>query len=858
MKNTCTSLLVTLLLVPSFLRAVVPASSGVFGNPSGNASAGSSLALNDRYVLRGAPEAAVNGVANAGEVEVFDAGTRKLLRVLRMPQPTVDGCLGSSLALFGNVVYAGAPGSDTGAGPDGGSVFAFDARTGKLLWAHHNQTANEKLGGAALAVFGPYLAVGVPQGRATGLAPLKSGYVKLLHQKDGSLFSVLTKPNAAADDQMGFSLASSGATLAAGIPGDDTAWQNAGAVLLARLYSTDPISVVPAKISYHMGRSVALHGDWLLAGGDDYHVQVFSAMTRDHVRTLSLGPNVEDVYLGRALAVAGDYAVVSGSGMFSHEGLAHFFDLRGAENQPETSLAFNHMRPVFAAYDGRLLVADKMPQPQAHDYIGIHKGWNSGLQELATAGPDSDVGALLQDGAVNAQGKAMFGLVLGGGKKGPTQRLAMSTLGNDAGVVVAAGDAFGPQKIRRHESLQMNGFARGLLSVRLAPSGALAVLEDNGSMVSVLMMEGGLVIGGATLSRIHAFNQPSQFNDSPSLAQRATALAGLKRGTGDATAANDSLICTPGGFILPVTQVREGQASPLGGYRIGQLSPRFARVADKLVFSAALVGEPGNKNIKSAVLARAIGSGNNELIVQAGQMPPGAPEGRFSAFLGECVNLSGRVLFRARMSGVPASRNEGLWSDRSGQLSLLLRKGDIDGHSLRPFTRFLRFFLLNDNSVVVWARLGGKGITAANDHGLWLLRQGTSLPELILREGSVADSCGEARIGAIQRVDVDANGKLVVLASLAGTASAKNQVLLTGVAGSADKYEDFLKARLRKGTLIARGGAAQAIRGFSLGNHTADALGAASKGIAKVVGSNGCLFTVDFAGGEKVLMSGKP
>ncbi len=100
--------------------------------------------------------------------------------------------------------------------------------------------------------------------------------------------------------------------------------------------------------------------------------------------------------------------------------------------------------------------------------------------------------------------------------------------------------------------------------------------------------------------------------------------------------------------------------------------------------------------------------------------------------------------------------------------------------------------------------------------------RGASQPELILREGSVADSCGEARIGTIQCVDVDADGNLVVLASLAGTAAAKNQVLLTGAVGTASAHVDFLKARLRKG-------------------------------LAKVVWNNGCLFTVDFCGRGEVV-----
>ncbi len=852
MKKTILSIL--LLLTPGLLRAVVPAPE-FFTQPAAHASAGGALALNERYVLRGAPEATVNGFANAGEVEVFDARSRQLLRVLRLPKPGAGERLGSALALAGSTAFVGAPGTSKMSGPEAGAVHAFDVRSGKRLWSYYNQTPQEKLGGAGLALFGSYLAVGVPQGRLAG-TPAKSGYVRLLHRANGNLFTHIAKPNPVADDFMGQALAAAGTTLAIGIPGDDTAWNNAGAVMLARLHSTEPFSLIPNINGGHMGRSVAIQGDRLLAGGDDNWVQVFSVSTRQHLRSLSVGMNVEDAHFGRALALCGGYAVVSANGMFSSEGLAHFFNLNSPQTTPEVSLAFNQMRHVFAVWEDRLLVADKVATPKIYDYNGVHQGWKTGLEERAKAGPNSDIGTLLQDGAINGQGKALFGLVLGGqGNKGPALRLAYSTLGNDPGAAVIAGDAFGAQTIRRHESLMVNGSARGLLSVRLAPSGALAVLEDNGSTVSSLVMEGSMAVGGATLARIHAFNQPTQSTDSPTLVQRITTLASLKRGSGDATASNDSLICTPGAFAIQVPQVREGQASALDSFRIGQLSPRFARVGDRIVFHSALIGDNGQIH-RGAVQSRTLGGGY-ALLARQGEIAPDAEGAVFSSFLGECVNLPGKTLFRARLKGAPAARNEGLWSDRNGTLKLVLRKGDLDSHSLRPFVSFRRFFLLNDHSVVVWARLGGRGVNASNDGGLWLIRQNASAPELILRESHLADSCGEARIGTIQRVDVDAAGHLVVLASLAGASASKNQVLMTGIVGSGSKHLDFLKTQLRKGTRIARDGG-QWVRGFSLGNHTADALGAASKGIAKITGANGCLFTVAFDGGERVLMSGKP
>ncbi len=110
-------------------------------------------------------------------------------------------------------------------------------------------------------MFGPYLAVG----RATEVRLCQAAAPE---GRDIGRSADETERGGGRSD--GFSLASSGATLAAGIPGDDSAWNNAGAVLLARLYSTDPVSVIPAKTNSHMGRSVALHGDWLLAGGDDH------------------------------------------------------------------------------------------------------------------------------------------------------------------------------------------------------------------------------------------------------------------------------------------------------------------------------------------------------------------------------------------------------------------------------------------------------------------------------------------------------------------------------------------------------------------------------------------------------------
>ncbi len=140
------------------------------------------------------------------------------------------------------------------------------------------------------------------------------------------------------------------------------------------------------------------------------------------------------------------------------------------------------------------------------------------------------------------------------------------------------------------------------------------------------------------------------------------------------------------------------------------------------------------------------GPGNVTLVAREGSTPPGLPGLSFSIPVG-LANEMGHVLVKSNLlgPGVDGTNREAFFTDRTGQLELLLREGDpapftepgtVLGGSI-PFPGFS----FNDNSnLALISRLEGPAIDSFNDQLLYVERDGAL--ELVVREGDPAPGAG--------------------------------------------------------------------------------------------------------------------
>ncbi|MEQ1750311.1 MAG: PQQ-binding-like beta-propeller repeat protein, partial [Prosthecobacter sp.] len=177
---------------------------------------GSSQAINDRYILLGAPDFDHTSAQNVGAVYVFSATTRKLIRRIQSPVLVADERFGQTVALFGTTADVGAGGNDTLAN-NGGAVYAFDIASGRKLWSNQGSQANAGMGTAALAANQDYVLVGIPKGNASG-KPTNSGLVRWITRRTGLNVADSVGTSPSANDAYGTALACSGSTVAIGTP----------------------------------------------------------------------------------------------------------------------------------------------------------------------------------------------------------------------------------------------------------------------------------------------------------------------------------------------------------------------------------------------------------------------------------------------------------------------------------------------------------------------------------------------------------------------------------------------------------------------------------------------------------------
>lgn len=179
---------------------------------------------------------------------------------------------------------------------------------------------------------------------------------------------------------------------------------------------------------------------------------------------------------------------------------------------------------------------------------------------------------------------------------------------------------------------------------------------------------GGAVFGvGGFVSSALTINPSGQ---TAFFANLRTAVAGV-------TTANDRTLWTgtPGSLTLVA---REGSSAPgTAGANFNVLPTTVAfNTGGQVAFTASLTGGDSVTSVNSAGLWVGPGGGLS-LAVRMGDAAPGTGA-VFSSPLDPTLNSSGRVMFRAGLTGagVDTTNDAGLWSGLPGSLSLVARKGD--------------------------------------------------------------------------------------------------------------------------------------------------------------------------------------
>jgi hypothetical protein len=112
----------------------------------------------------------------------------------------------------------------------------------------------------------------------------------------------------------------------------------------------------------------------------------------------------------------------------------------------------------------------------------------------------------------------------------------------------------------------------------------------------------------------------------------------------------------------------------------------------------------------------------------------------FTAFSAPLLNNSGQPAFIGSLAGtgVNSSNDNSIWSDRSGQLKMVARKGSQPPGTAAGtwFDTFSEDMMINDAGQVAFASfLTGPGMTSSNDYGIWAEDRAGVL-RLVVREGN--------------------------------------------------------------------------------------------------------------------------
>ena len=320
--------------------------------------------------------------------------------------------------------------------------------------------------------------------------------------------------------------------------------------------------------------------------------------------------------------------------------------------------------------------------------------------------------------------------------------------------------------------------------------------------------------------------------------------------------------------------ISEGEGTPLG--TLGEPTGHFAYTENHLLFSAALASGPVTQNqalfrkTSQTAIVTGIATKGLDLVPDSdGNAQAGIT---FASFLAESLDGDENGIVRATIqgTGITSATNEGLWKVGNAAIGRrLAQKGNLlNGAKVTSFNAFWSA----KNQGVLWLKLSGTGVTAANDYAVVVTQIGAPVdnePLILMREGDPAPGYSPAKIGSIMSVEVEnGSGQYVILATLTGVPASKNLALFRG--HSAATLTSAAHQVLRKPVPVLRKGdlfdnQPSPVKSISITTNSRTAAGAGGVGLASMIntGSNTndpgkIIFVITYENGSTRLVRGYP
>ncbi len=258
-----------------------------FPATAGSAKLGQTVAAFGADIVIGAPEDSTVA-PNTGAVYLFSSSAGVAFQRLNNPTPDPFDNFGFAVDSIATNVIVGAP-TDSTLAPRTGIAYLFDGISGELLQTFNNP--NPKIDssfGASVAVVGDKVLIGAP-GSLNGEAGTQPGFAYLFESSTGELLQTFSNPNPGIDD-FGRSLlwTGIGRDILIGAPGDDTRGSDTGGAFLfdgitgAVLQS---YTYPNPRNSDRFGESLAIIGTDVLVGTPGYGALDFGGVFQYQLRS---------------------------------------------------------------------------------------------------------------------------------------------------------------------------------------------------------------------------------------------------------------------------------------------------------------------------------------------------------------------------------------------------------------------------------------------------------------------------------------------------------------------------------------------------------------------------------------------
>lgn len=304
---------------------------------------GHAVAINDDVVLVGAwgengDDDGVSFLTDSGSAYVFDIVTGQQLMVLKPDVPLSHARFGRSVALSGNLAVIGANGRDD-QGVETGTAYVFDVTTGQQL--HKLLATDSPLEGRlgeSVAIDGNLIAVG-----ATGVADngVNSGAAYVFDATTGAQVAKLLPSDGETRDFFGEDVAISGNRVVVGAYADNDLGEHSGAAYVFDAQTGQELSkLLPSDGSVfdEFGSNVAIGGSRILIsstrddvnGTDTGSVYVFDTSTGQELSKLESSDGAVQDFFGYGLSFDGATAAMGtpfNSDAGQSSGAAYLFEI---------------------------------------------------------------------------------------------------------------------------------------------------------------------------------------------------------------------------------------------------------------------------------------------------------------------------------------------------------------------------------------------------------------------------------------------------------------------------------------------------------------------------------------------------